>query len=136
MKTLLWWMRGEKMIARQVSNEFGEWAFGEEWDKYCNFESNTRDLLRAWNYLHGNCIRLKSMDQFEASLNKMVKLWKERIENGQKDASGDEEDENCAERHSGRQEESSLRCIEECGEEEREASKNRQKRERSSNRKM
>jgi len=124
------------MISRPLDNKFGEWAFGEYWKAYLNYECDPVDLLRAWNLFHGKIYCFKSLDHMYTKLPVMIQQYKEaRGMNGQKDASSHQENGNSGEGHQEKRQEECCKSSEESAEEEREVSEDRSRQARSHDRK-
>jgi hypothetical protein len=65
----------EEIYAIFYSPEFAEWAFGPEFR-----EMNYRKMPEAWNLLHGKNLTIKSSDNMNDDIRKMLELYEAKNE--------------------------------------------------------
>jgi len=64
----------EDLIPKEQIEEFGEWAFGENYQTLFGEIS----FMNSWNEIHGEKLTLDKLDYVENDIKKMCDLFKNR----------------------------------------------------------
>lgn len=74
-----------------IDEDFAQWAFGKIWHKFMVFEADSKDLMHAWNELHGRLLHLEGGHFIDESMDKMKQLWREHGQLERSNEVGNEE---------------------------------------------
>ena len=69
-----------EMFNNIIDEEFALWAFGDVWHMFLVLDCDSKDLMHAWNDLHGDIYRLEDTDIISESMDIMKEIYEQHME--------------------------------------------------------
>lgn len=69
--------REKQMFNNVIDEDFALWAFGDTWYGFLVLDNDSRDLLNAWNDLHGDVYRVEETDIISESIEEMREIYEQ-----------------------------------------------------------